>query len=114
LFHIGRGAVLPVQLCFSQPAVPDAQIGIVVVAGSVRVALGVFQKAKEIFSGLLEGSFNLFGHRSSIRLFKTCLKNSAIFGLWGRLLNLLKLLFYMFYLRMAKRKFADAMQKIAY
>ena len=78
------------------------------------MALGVFQKAKEIFSGLLEGSFNRFGHRSSILLFKTCLKISAIFGLLGRLLNLLKLLFYRFFMRMAKRNLAGVEQKIAY
>jgi hypothetical protein len=78
------------------------------------MAFGVFQKAKELFSGLPEGSFNWFGHRSSIRLFKTCLKFSAIFGLFARLLNLLKLLFYRFYMRMAKRKFQGVAQKIAY
>jgi hypothetical protein len=86
----------------------------VVVAGGVRVALGVFQKAKELFSGLLEGSFNLFGHRSSIPRLETCLKFSAIFGHLPRLLNLLKLVFYRFLLRMTKRKFLDAAQKIAY
>jgi len=35
------------------------------------MALGVLQEAKEIFSGLLEGSFGLTGHLVSVPRFKT-------------------------------------------
>jgi len=49
------------------------------------VALGVFQEAKEIFSGLLEGSFVWVGHLVSMPRLETWSGNS---GRWpGNLIH---------------------------
>jgi len=57
MFDIGRTAVLPIQLGFIAPSEPDTQIGILVVTGDVRMALGNISKNQGNLSGFVRMKF---------------------------------------------------------